>query len=51
MLNNPAMPCFRPTTAPQRDYSLMVRRTEREIKTLDLNIFNNQENKENTELN
>ena len=40
------MPCFRPTTATQVDYSLMMRRTEEENKTLDLNIIKNQENKE-----
>ncbi len=45
------MPCFRPTTAPRGDYSLIVRRTEEENKTLDLNMLNNQEIKENSELN
>ena len=45
------MPCLRPTTAPRGDYSLMMRRTVKEIETLDLNIIKNQENKENKELN
>ncbi len=39
MLNNPAMPCFRPTTAPRGDYSLMVRINEAETEFLELNMI------------